>query len=380
MKICILQTIHRPLDKRVFYKEAISLAAAGHDVLSICPSDEPVEEVVEGVRLERFPMPKSFLQRFVAGLNLIPKGLKQKSEVYLCIDPEAYVAGAIIKWLTGKKIVLDVHEFYPADFSVRFPGFLQGFVYWAVRAISRFTAKRADHVILTKDCLDPELYEGLKTPRTTVLNTAHLQDITTDFPQDLVDRYASRPTIIHEGDFGVLRGSQELLDAMKILVKEVPDIMCVIIGRYTTGDEDEYRQAIKDAGLEDNIDMPGMVPFQLVPAYIGVSKLGLILFQPRVGISHRLIMPHKMFDYMREAKAFVTTDYPVEIKKVVDEEDCAYVVDVSDPQAIADGVLHLLRNPDEAERLGKNGRKAVEMKYNWEKDEQKLLGVFESLQ
>ncbi|MCP4642680.1 MAG: glycosyltransferase family 4 protein [bacterium] len=377
MKICILQTIHRPFDKRVFHKEAVSLAAAGHEVVSIAPTDEPVEDTA-GVHFETFPMPKSLFRRFVEGMKLIPRGLRAKADVYMCIDPEAYVAGAVLRFIARKPFVMDVHEYYPADLAAKVPGPFRPLASWCVKRALRVTGALASHIILTKGCLD-FLFEGLRTPRTVVLNTNHLQPICTDFPSHIAKRCEGRTVIIHEGDFGVLRGSWQWLDAMKILVKEVPDVLAVIIGRFTTGHEQEFRDAIHEAGLDDHFDMPGMVPFEEVPAYVGLSTVGLILFQPWVGISHELIMPHKMFDYMREAKPFITTDFPVEIKDVVEECDCAKVVDVENPEAIAKGVLELIRNPEEAERLGTNGRRAVESKYNWENDEQRLLAVFDAL-
>jgi len=42
-------------------------------------------------------------------------------------------------------------------------------------------------------------------------------------------------------------------------------------------------------------------------------------------------------------------------------------------------VLRLLRDPEEAARLGANGRRIVETKYNWEREEERLLGVFSSI-
>jgi glycosyltransferase involved in cell wall biosynthesis len=378
MKICILQTIHPPFDKRVFQKEGKSLAKAGHDVLSIAPSDAPLPESADGVRFEAFPMPKSFAQRFTAALRLIPRARKADADVYFCIDPETWIAGVFLKLLTGRKLVFDIHEYYPEDLSAHFPRALHGLVSWGVRRMMRITARLADYIVLTRQSFD-DFYTGLRTPRTVVSNTAHLQPICTEIPQDLRDRFEGHPTLVHSGDFGEYRGSWQLLDAMKIVAKEAPDIRCILIGNYTTGSEEAFKQAIRDAGLEEKFDLPGTVPFDAVPAYVAVAQIGLLLFQPWVGISHRLAMPHKIFDYMREAKPFITTDFPIEIKRIVDECECARVVDVTDPQAIADGILYLLKNPGEAERLGANGRKLVETKYNWNEDERRLLAVFDAL-
>ena len=61
------------------------------------------------------------------------------------------------------------------------------------------------------------------------------------------------------------------------------------------------------------------------------------------------------------------------------EAQCGLLIDVTDPKAIAEAVIHLLRNPEEAARLGASGRRSVETRYNWETEEKKLLAVFAAL-
>ncbi len=165
---------------------------------------------------------------------------------------------------------------------------------------------------------------------------------------------------------------------MKILVKECPDIKCILLGKYIYGDEQAFRKAVTEAGLDPFIDMYEEIPFDQVPPYIAVSKVGLILFQPGP-MNHTLAMPHKMFDYMREGLPFLAPEFAIEVAHIVREADCALLVDVSNPDAIAEAVLQLLQDTTLAERLGKNGRSAVETVYNWHNDELKLLQVFEAL-
>ena len=377
MKICILQVLHTPNDKRVFHKEAKSLAAAGHDVLSIVPSDVPLPEVIDGVRIEATPVAKGMFQRFTASLRIIPRGLRTKADVYLCVEPETWVSGLIIKLLTRCKVVFDQHEHVPSKFANKFPLALRPAVEWATVRAMRCMARFTDYVILTKNCLE-EPYKGLSVPRTVVLNTNHLQPPCTEIPETLRDRYAHRPTIIHQGLFGDVRGSYQLLDAMKVLAREYPDIKCILLGKYVYGDEAAFRKAVSDAGLDPYIDMIDEIPFDEVPPYIAVSKVGLILFQPGP-MNHTFAMPHKMFDYMREGVPLIAPEFAVEVAHIMREADCGLLVDVSDPDAIASAIARLLDDVTLEERLGENGRRSVETAYNWQHDERKLLQVVDSL-
>ena len=162
------------------------------------------------------------------------------------------------------------------------------------------------------------------------------------------------------------------------MVQEKPDLRCIVLGDYVFGSETLYKKTIREAGLEENFVFPGTVPYEEVPAYIAVAQVGLILFQPGP-VNHTLAMPHKLFDYMREAKPVIAPDFALEVHQIVAETDCGYLLDVTDPKIIAGAITALLDDPDEAARFGENGRRAVEETYNWAHEEEKLLKVFERL-
>ena len=378
MRICILATMHYPDDMRVFHKEAKSLVAGHHEVAYVCASDSPVPDNIDGVRLYRIPIARSLLRRCVAMIRLMAIGFRIPADVYLPVEVESWMAALILKLLTRRKVVFDVHEYFPDAYAKHFPGFLRPFNIRLIRFLMRIMSRFTDRLILTKECLRPD-FEGLGVPQWVVLNTNRKQPPCSDIPQSLRDRYEGRPTVIHQGIFGDARGSYQLLDAMKLVSKEIPDVKCICLGAYKYGDERAFLRALRDSGMDRYIEMLPVVPFRDVPAHIAVSRVGLILFQP-IGLEHTFGMPHKMFDYMREGIPVIAPEFAIEIKRVIEEAECGLLIDVTDPKAIADAITFLLKNPDESKRLGANGRKIVETKYNWEAEEKKLLEVFASLE
>jgi len=54
-------------------------------------------------------------------------------------------------------------------------------------------------------------------------------------------------------------------------------------------------------------------------------------------------------------------------------------VDPLNPAQIAEAIDYLVTHPEEAERMGLNGRKAVEIKYNWDTEQKKLLNFYDSI-
>lgn len=374
MKICILAVLHPPFDKRVFHKEAKSLVNAGHDVHFITPSDTPVP-ATDGVTFECIPARFSTKERLKNVWRLLRMGRRTQCDAYMAVEPESWVAALVLKLVTGRKVVFDVHEHIPSSFANYFPAHLRPMISvlttFAMRQFARFT----DEIVLTRASLE-EPFMGLQTPRTLVINTNHLQPPCADISSALREKYADRPTIIHQGLFGDVRGSYQLLDALDIVRKDVPDLKCIVLGKYAYGDEAKFRDTIRKRGLTNVVDLIDEVPFHEVPAYIAVSKVGLILFQP-IGLVHTLGMPHKLFDYMREGVPVVVPEFALEIRRIVNETKAGILVDVTDPADIAAAILRLLTDCTLAETMGRDGRKAIEENYNWAADERRLLDVFE---
>ena len=73
-------------------------------------------------------------------------------------------------------------------------------------------------------------------------------------------------------------------------------------------------------------------------------------------------------------------DFAVEVGRIVREADCGMLVDVTRPEAIAAARAGLLKDPEEAARLGGNGRRLIEEKYNWQREEKVLLDAFATLE
>jgi glycosyltransferase involved in cell wall biosynthesis len=91
-------------------------------------------------------------------------------------------------------------------------------------------------------------------------------------------------------------------------------------------------------------------------------------------------MPHKLFDYMREAKPVIAPDFAVEVARIVDDAKCGVLVEVTEAKAIAKAIVRLLSDPALAQCLGESGRKAVEEHYNWQHEEVKLLAAIQLLE
>jgi len=74
----------------------------------------------------------------------------------------------------------------------------------------------------------------------------------------------------------------------------------------------------------------------------------------------------------------VASDFPI-WRGIVDGAGCGLLVDPLDARAIAAAVQRLLKDPREAEAMGRRGREAVATRYNWTAQAEKLLAFYHTL-
>jgi glycosyltransferase involved in cell wall biosynthesis len=86
-------------------------------------------------------------------------------------------------------------------------------------------------------------------------------------------------------------------------------------------------------------------------------------------------MPNKLFEYMAAGLPVIVSNFPL-WKEIVEGNNCGLTVDPMAPREIARAIGYLIGHPDEAMKMGENGRKAVLEKYNWESEGKKLLEVY----
>jgi len=85
-----------------------------------------------------------------------------------------------------------------------------------------------------------------------------------------------------------------------------------------------------------------------------------------------------MFEYMAAALPIIASNFPL-WKEIIEGNNCGICVNPLEPKEIARAIEYLIEHPDEARKMGENGRKVVLEKYNWENESKKLLKVYEGL-
>jgi len=378
-KVCMLTTVHQPYDTRVFHKEAKSLAKV-HNVVLIAPDEGGADKEVDGVRIITVKKPGSKVLHPITMWRVFKAGFKQDCDVYHCHEPGSLFVCAILKVLRGKKLIYDAHEHYPsliAEDSL-FPDFTRPLVRVFADVEERVLARFADVVITVDENLASKYKKHHKDvviisnyPKLSLFSENKISD-------DLKNEFERNMVLLYVGGLTKDRGTLESIQALQKIVKKVPNAKLVFLGEFKGGAEykEEVISYVEKKNFDRYVEFSGYVPHEDVVEYMNMAKVGTLFLQPIPRYINAVSI--KLFEYMACGLPVVASNFPA-ISRVVKEADCGILVDPTDVDEIADAMVYMLEYPEEAKRMGENGRRAVEEKYNWERMEERLLELYEGL-
>ena len=377
-KVCILTTVHPPLDTRIFHKEARTLARTGYDVTLIAQHDG--NTIVDGVRVIGLPKPRNRLGR-IFGLTwrAFRLALRQRATIYHFHDPELLLIGVLLKLFARAKIIYDVHENVPKQIlnKLWLPTWSRRPLTVAYKLVERVCLPFIDVIVIAEDSYI-ENYRSFRDVITVrnypIPSPLKVGSPNTDRDEGLQHGFQ----LTYVGGVSKLRGSLELIEAMRILkAKGFKDVALSLIGPLSPPRfRHELSLLLRQYGLEQSVHIVEPIPHQEVFNVLGRSHVGLAILHPDPNYVDSL--PTKLFEYMAAGLPVVASNFPL-WKELIEGNRCGLTVDPLDPEAIAQAVEYLITHPEEARRMGENGRRAVEEKYNWEQESKKLLSLYECL-
>lgn len=380
MKICILTTVHQPFDTRVFQKEAVTLAQE-HEVTLIAPHDEIIRIQQDNVTIRTVQKTTNKLLHPITLIRTLIQGFKCECDVLHCHEPGSLLVCIILKLLQGKKVVYDVHEYYPSLIAIDsfFPTCLSPVIDSVMNFSELTLARFADAIIVVREDLK-ERFQPLTNKNVEVIFVYPDLKIF-KYPKNYRDNNLSlnnNKTIVYEGFVDIQeRGLDKCLYAIKQLIPIHPDIELKIVGRVPEHDLKWAEEYVRDNQSASNFVVIPWVNYDEVPKILAQSTIGIILFQP-THYNSLMGIPNKLFDYMAAGIPVIASNLP-NISTIVKDANCGILVNPDDEKEIAHAIDYLLKNPEEAKRFGLNGRDAVEIKYNWMNMEHKLMGIYDDL-
>lgn len=369
VKVCMLTSVHIPFDGRIFHRAARSLAKAGYEVVLIARHDR--EEFVEGVRIVPLPQPRGRLERMTKTLRrLYHLAVQEDADIYHFHDPELMVVALLLK-RRGKKVIWDAHEHYPNSILDKFyiarP--LRRLVSRSFDLFERAVVRFYDHVIFTTPVVG-DRYATMNV-RSAPVENYPIVDLSQAFEPEPQEK------IIYLGGMSRIRGLVELVEAFAIVARKHPRWRLQLVGSYRPASfEGELRDLAHRLGVAENVEFLDWVPYEEKERLSSQAAMGLITYLPYP--NNTSCLPNKLFDYMLVGLPVIASDFPL-YREVVEPNRCGLLVDPARPEEIARAMGYLIERPDEARQMGENGRRAVIERYNWGKECERLLAIYEAV-
>ena len=337
---------------------AEALQDAGFDVHVVAyhlGTDRPLPP---GVRLHRIPA-VSFYQDFSAG----PKYRK-----IMVLDPMLAVRLARIVRRYRIRVV-HAHHFEGAMCALMVKRFVGGFQvvydahtslqdeildyqFHAPRIVKKIAAdlldslvpRLCDHVVTVSDELRRFVVDrGVAPQNVSVIpmgvNTGGFLSCPRSEARQRLGLSAA-PVVLYTGNLAPFQGVDRLIRAMPSVAGRIADSRLVIVSEATPA----YERKAAETGLADRISFTGELPFEQVRLWLAAADVVVL---PR---SNCPGFPLKLLNYMAAGKAIVA--FAGGGREVLQHLRNGYLAPDGNEQALADGIVRCLQDPELRDRIG----------------------------
>ncbi|MBN2147360.1 MAG: glycosyltransferase family 4 protein [Anaerolineales bacterium] len=372
--VCIFSSVHSALDNRLFYREAQSLARNGFEVTLI--AIHPQTEHRDGIQIIGLPhIPR--WQRPRLWLTILHLARRTRADIYHFHDPELLLVSPILRLLTRKPVIYDIHEAYPDFIKVKdyMPAWLRYPLAWLFRILEPLLARLQSGLIFSDDAI-AETFASLPLPKETLFNFPgrFFVDQGIQTTQAITHR---SPIVLHLGGHERNRGTRLMIAAFEQILREIPLARLLLVGHFMPPSlEEEVLLDIHQRGIQQSVSVIGRVPFDTIGNYLSQAAVGWVPWQPYTKNDKNI--PTKLFEYMSYAVPIVSSDLRSTRPFVRDGEN-GLLVDPSDPSEHAIAILEILQDPPHGEAMGRHGQELARTVYNWDAEEIKLLAFYKRL-
>ncbi len=363
VKVCHMTSAHKTNDGRIFLKECTSLAKAGYDVYLVGRGESREENGVHvigvgeptGGRLSRMTTFKKKVYKAALAID---------ADIYHFHDPELLSCGKKLK-KKGKKVIFDSHELYSEQIlnktylhCLRYP-----VAKW-YKGYEKRIVKKIDAVVV----VTPQM-------QTHFAKAERFVPVISNFP---IWKKRGVVTPSEEKSLCFAGGIDKQWNH-HVIVEALQNLSSVKYNLCGVSDE-TYLESLKGQAGWGKVNYYGQVPFKEAQKIIQQSHIGVALLSPSGNTDGQngTMGNTKLFEIMMAGKPVICTNF-VLWKNIIDKYDCGICIDPQSEEQLTEAISYLLAHPEEAKRMGENGRKAVKEEFNWGVEEKKLLQLYEDL-
>lgn len=364
-RVVHLTSAHPRDDIRIFVKQCRSLADNGYDT-HLVVADGIGDAEVEGVHIHDVGTVPGRLGRMVKATTRVWQAARVlKGDLYHLHDPELLPFGWRLK-RAGGRVIFDAHEDVPKQLLSKpylHPAVLRVLSSLFAR-VERYACSRFDGIIAATPTIRDK-FARINARSVDINNFPILGELDAALPWS-----AKASEVCYIGTIAAIRGVRELVRALEHLNSP---IRLHLVGGFS---EPAVETEVQGYPGWSKVINHGVLSRTGVRDVLARSLAGLVTLHPLANYLDAL--PIKMFEYMSAGIPVIASDFPL-WRAIVSEVGCGLVVDPRSPEQIAQAIEYIASHPQDARRMGENGRAAVQAQFNWRTEKDKLLGFYGEL-
>jgi len=276
-----------------------------------------------------------------------------RPKIVHAIDLDTVFPCYLYKILFRKKLIFDICDRYawskiPPKYSL---------LYSFVNFLEEKYCKRSNVLITVSEKL-------LNTIRNKPKNNTIIMNCPTKLKFEKIKSQNDKLILIYTGNVVRQRG----LEQITLAIKDLKGVELFFAGRIV--DKKFYDKLLKFS----NVKYKGLLQLDDALALTSNSDIMIVLYDQNKPIN-KIATPNKIFEAMMFGLPIITNL----ASEIIMKNDCGITVDYNDIHEIKLAVTRLRDDEELRNRLGKNGKKAFEERYNWQIIEKELFRIYENL-
>ncbi len=334
----------------------LGLRAAGHRTMLVAhPNGELRRRAAEG--LELLPLAPDHELDLKAGWKLSRALSRLKPDVVHAHDPHGVAMASVALSMLTNTPAPPLVVSRRVDFRLKRNSFSR----WKYRQVNLFIASSdAIRDLLIHDGIAAgqivTVHEGVDVERMAGIDAANVHEAFW-LPH-------GAPVVGNVAALVAHKGQRHLIDAMPVVIREVPDARLVILGEGELRPQLEHQ--VKQLHLEKHVVLPGFRA-DVLPLIKGFDMFVMSSETEGLGTS--------LLDAMAAAKACIGTRVGG-IPEVIDDGVTGILVPPHDPPALAGAIVGLLNDGDLRRRMGDAGRARVRSHFSVERMVEATLAAY----
>lgn len=288
------------------------------------------------------------------------------------------VPAALLSWLYNSPIVLNVQDILP-EAAVHVGLIKNKAMIRVFEALEKFAYRTAHTISVIADGFVENL-EGKGVPSGKITCIPNWVDTNFICPLPKKDNSFKKAhnlegkfVVLYSGNIALTQGLETVVEAAARL-RHIPEIAFVIVGELKA--VEKLKQYCKTCST-DNVVLLPFEPREKLPEMLAAADVGLIVQKHNV-VSFN--MPSKTQVLLASGRPVIASVPATgSAAKAIEKSRGGVVVAPENPEALANQILELYKNPEQADLLGKQGRQYAIDRYSFEQALNQYETLFEQV-